>query len=256
MQEKVTGQELLSTDIQRDSSEQAEAITRAQENPTEQDRPTLHSETGSQPEHSDPPALQGEDEKQKNLTFEEKDFICKQVALFKSYKEVAELFLLEFPDAGFTLEQILKRIKYYACDNRTRKWRHRVVAYRDQLNHNLANRIRLANKYERLRHLEAMFHEAMQPRIKRLFWYPVRRRNADKVIYRALKVKERDIATAAKILRQIASELDYDCLKLIDDPYMVQRRYEDPKTFREDFEAYEKSDPEASRDLDKTFGLI
>jgi hypothetical protein len=193
---------------------------------------------------------------QRQLTFEQKDFICKHVAAFKTYREVAELFLAEFPDSGFTFDQVLKRIKYYACDNRTRKWRFRIIAYRDQLNHNLANRFRLGNKYERLRHLEAMFHEALQPRLKRLFWYPARRRKDDKITYRRFKVYEKDFAAAAKILALIVKELDADSLEALDDPYMVHRRYEHPREFAAEVEAFEQQDPDASRDLDKTFGTI
>ena len=192
----------------------------------------------------------------RQLTFDQKDFICKHIAAFKFYKEVAQLFLAEFPDSGFTFEQVLKRIKYYVCDNRTRKWRFRIVAYRSQLNHNLANRFRLGNKYERLRHLEAMFHEALQPRLKRLFWYPVRRRKDDKFTYRAVKIEERDLATAAKILSLIVKELAPESLEALDDPYMVQRMHQHPAQFAQELQAFEEQDPDASRDLDKTFGLV
>jgi len=270
MQEITAEQEQLNHHPQPNSICEDEPILHEQQNETEQDVLSLDQERNLTEEaEPSPQAQQGQTEtaqitgsakqnaaERKELTFEQKDFICKQLAAFKSYKEVAGLFIVQFSDSGFTFEQVLKRIKYYACDNRTRKWRFRIQAYRSQLNHNLANRFRLANKYERLRQLEAMFLEAMQPRVKRLFWYPARRRNDDKIIYHAVKVKERDLATAAKILRQIAGELDYDCLKPLQDPYMIERRYQDPKAFAKELGAFEKSDPEASRDLDKSFGLI
>ena len=192
----------------------------------------------------------------KELTFEQKDFICKHIAAFETYKDVAELFLAEFPDSGLTFDQVLKRIKYYTCDNRTRKWRFRILEYRKMLNHNLANRFRLGNKCERLRHLEAMFHEALEPRVKRLFWYPTRRRKDDKIIYRTVKIYEKDLASAAKILSLIVKELDPESLEAPEDPFMLQRSHEHPEQFRAELEKFQNQDPDASRDLDKTIGLI
>ncbi len=214
--------------VQQNAIEQTQGIPQSQQNPTEP----------------------------RELTFEQKDFICKHIAAFKTYKEVAELFIAEFPDSGFTFDQVLKRIKYYACDNRTRKWRFRTLAYRDMLNHNLANRFRLGNKYERLRHLEAMFREALQPRLNRLFWYPTRRRKDDKLTYRTIKVYGKDLASAAKILSLIIKELDPESLQANADPFMVRRQYEHPEEFAAELDAFENQDPDASRDLDKTFGLI
>lgn len=201
--------------------------------------------------------FQQQDE-QMRLSFEQKDFICKHIAAFKPHKQVADLFLQEFPSCGLTHDQVLTRIKYYSCDNRTRKWRFRIVAYRNQLNHNLLNRFRLANPYERLRHLEAMFHHALQPRIKRLFWYPARRPTDDKITYRTVRIKEPDLPSAARILSLIAKELrlDPDALLPLDDPYMLDRSHRDPQAFGEEFRAFQEQDPDASRDLDKTFGLI
>jgi hypothetical protein len=193
---------------------------------------------------------------QYQLTFEQKDFMCKHIAAFKTYKEVAALLLEEFPDCPLTFEQVLKRIKYYACDNRTRKWRFRIIAYRNQLNHNLANRFRLGNKYVRLQHLETMFHEALQPRLKRIFWYPLRRSKDDKIIYKRVNVCSKDFGAAAKILSLISKELDKDSLEAIEDPFMVERSQRDSVAFDQEYQAFERSHPDASRDLDKTFGLI
>ncbi len=193
---------------------------------------------------------------QSQLTFEQKDFICKHIAAFKTYKEVAALLLEEFPDCPLTFEQVLKRIKYYACNNRTRKWRFRILAYRDQLNHNLANRFRLGNKYVRLQYLEAMLHEALQPRLKRVFWYPVRRSKDDKIIYKKVNICTKDFTAAAKILSLIAKELDKRSLEAIEDPFMVERSQRDSVAFHEEYLAFERSHPDATRDLDKTFGLI
>jgi hypothetical protein len=192
------------------------------------------------------------------LTFEQKDFICKHIAAFKSYKHVAELFLQEFPDSGLSFDQVLKRIKYYTCDNRTRKWRFRIFAYRNQLNCNLLNRFAIANPYQRLRHLEALFHQALQPRVRQVFWYPARRAKDDKLTYRAIKIRQPDFASAAKILSLIYKELQLDPVRLepVDDPYMVNRRYRDPQAFAHESEAFLSHDPDADRDLDKTFGAI
>jgi len=217
-------------------------VTAPQENPTATIAPL------PEPQHTSP--------ERRELTFEQKDFICKHIAAFKTYKEVAQLFLAEFPDSDFTFDQVLKRIKYYACDNRTRKWRFRILAYRKMLNHNLANRFRLGNKYERLRHLEAMFHKAFQPRLKRLFWHPTRRRKDDKLTYRAFKVYESDLSSATKILSLIVKELDPDSLEALEDPFMVQRCHKHTREFAAEIEAFEKQAPDASRDLDKTFALI
>lgn len=101
-----------------------------------------------------------------------------------------------------------------------------------------------------------MFHEALRPRPKGLFGYPTRRRKDDKLTYRVRKVYQPDFPPAAKVLSPIARELDLESLEALADPYMVKRSYANPEQFDAELEALSKQDPDASRDLDKTFGLI
>ncbi len=236
---------------QQNATETTQSTPQTEQTATTPQPPETAAKASQSP--SETPQSQSE---RRELTFEQKDFICKHIAAFKTYKEVASLFLEEFPDSCLTFEQVLKRIKYYACDNRTLKWRLRIHAYRDQLNHDLANRFPLANKYERLRRLEAMFHEALRPRLKRLFWYPLRRASDDKIIYRKVKVCEKDLAAAVRILSLFVKELDRESILPIYDPFMQKRSYAHAEEYDAELEAFRKQDPDATRDLDKTFAII
>jgi hypothetical protein len=44
------------------------------------------------------------------LKFKHKDFICKQLALFKPHRQVAEKLLQQFPEIPLSLEEALSRV--------------------------------------------------------------------------------------------------------------------------------------------------
>jgi len=88
------------------------------------------------------------------LKFKHKDFICKQLALFKTHRQIARQLLKEFPEIPLSLDEALTRVRYYSANNRTYKWRNRINEYRRMMDHDFANRFRLANKHQRMMELE------------------------------------------------------------------------------------------------------
>lgn len=181
------------------------------------------------------------------LQFKHKDFICKQLALFKPYRQVARELLKESPEIPLSLDEAAIRVKYYACDNRTFKWRNRINEYRRMMEHDFSNRFRLANKHQRMIELERIFADAMTPKLRRVVWFPVSKGPKGDVTYGHKEVYERDLTAALTVLTHIAKSIDDLSLSL----YAPPVRPENPISYEEKIEKLRQY----LKNLDITFGL-
>ena len=186
-------------------------------------------------------------QEQFRLRFKHKDFICKQLALFKPHRQVARALLKQFPRIPLSLDEAVTRVHYYAANNRTYKWRNRINEYRRMMEHDFGNRFRLANKHQRMMVLERILADAMTPRLRRVIWFPVSRTPRGEIIYGQKEVHERDLSTAIAALQNIARQIDDLCLSRYAPPIRLQA----PPPSHEIIETLRKH----LNDLDITFGL-
>ena len=152
------------------------------------------------------------------LLFKHKDFICKQLALFKTHPQVARALLKQFPEIPLSLQKAMTRVKYYACDNRTYKWRNRINEYRRMMERDFRNRFRLTNKHQRIMELERIFADAMTRKLRRIIWFPLSKTPKGEIVYGHKEVHERDLSTAITVLGIIARQIDDLCLSRYDFP--------------------------------------
>ncbi len=182
------------------------------------------------------------------LKFKHKDFICKQLALFKPHRQVAEELLLQFPEILLSLDELLSRVQYYStCRRRTERWYNRTRQYRRMLEYDAPNRFRLVNKHQRLMELERIFNEAMTPKLRRIVWFPVSKSPDGFVTYGQKEVYGPDLRAAIAALHAIPRELDEACFLYYKPPVPLHdRRKHDDET-----EFFKK----ALNKFDLTFGL-
>lgn len=182
------------------------------------------------------------------LKFKHKDFICKQIALFKPHRQVAESLLSQFPEIPLSADELVSRIQYYsACRRRTEGWFNRIRHYRLMLEHDVRNRYRLVNKHQRLMELERIFDEAMTPKLRRIVWFPVSKAADGSVTYGQKLVYGPDLRAAIAALRAIPYQVDEESLNSYRCPISVYgRRGPTPEE-----ELLEK----ALKKLDLSFGM-
>lgn len=185
--------------------------------------------------------------KKYRLLFKHKDFICKQLALFKTHRQVARELLKEFPEIVLSLDEAATRVKYYACDNKVFKWRNRIREYRRMMEFDFANRFRLANEHQRMMELERIFAAAMTPKLRRVIWFPVTRSPRGEITYGHKEVYSRDLSTAINVLQKIAEQIDEVSLSLYPPPVHLM----EDRSSKEIMDALRKE----LKNLDITFGL-
>jgi len=181
------------------------------------------------------------------LKFKHKDFICKQLALFKTHRQAAQELLKEFPEIPLSLDDAFIRVKYYACDNRNTKWRNRIHQYRCMLEHDFPHRYRFANKHQRIMELERILNDAMTPKLRRVIWFPVSKNRKGEITYGHKEVYERDFHTAITVLTTIPKELDDGSFS----PYTPPVRIRQPLSMEEIQARFKK----CLERLDMTFGF-
>jgi hypothetical protein len=182
------------------------------------------------------------------LKFKHKDFICKQLALFKPHRQIAEELLCQFPEILLSLDQLLSRVQYYStCRWRTERWFNRTRQYRRMLEYDAPNRFRLVNKHQRLMELERIFDEAMTPKLRRIVWFPVSKSPDGSITYGQKEVYGPDLSAAIAVLHAIPRELDEGCFLYYKPPVAVHQPRKD--------EDHEELFKKALRKLDLTFGL-
>jgi len=181
------------------------------------------------------------------LKFKHKDFICKQIALFKTHCQVAEELLKEFPELPLSLEQATSRVKHYACNKRTVKWLNRIIQYRQMMEYEFPNRYRLANKHQRMMELERIFADAMTPKLRRVIWFPVSKPPKGHITYGHKELHEPDLHTAINVLTTIPKELDDLCFSYYGPPVRITKSLTS--------EAIVKKLQRWLKKLDLTFGI-
>jgi len=142
------------------------------------------------------------------LKFKHKDFICKQLALFMTHRQVAEELLKNFPEIPLSLDEATSRVQYYSTHRRSPKWLNRIIQYRRMMEYEFPNRFRLANKHQRMMELERIFAQAMAPKLRRVLWFPVSKSPRGEITYGYKEVHEPDLHTAINVLTTIPQELD------------------------------------------------
>jgi len=159
------------------------------------------------------------------LKFKHKDFICKQLAIFKPHRQIAEELLTEFSEIPLSLDQLVSRVQYYStCRRRTERWFNRTRHYRRMLEYDAPNRFRLVNKHQRLIELERIFDEAMTPKLRRIVWFPVSKSPDGSVTYGQKEVYGPDLRAAIAALRAIPREIDEASFLYYKPPVSVQGR--------------------------------
>ncbi|MDP2896505.1 MAG: hypothetical protein Q8Q12_08080 [bacterium] len=182
------------------------------------------------------------------LKFKHKDFICKQLALFKPHRQVAEELLSQFPEIPLSLDQLVSRVQYYStCRRRTERWFNRTRHYRRMLEYDAPNRFRLVNKHQRLMELERIFDEAMTPKLRRIVWFPVSKATDGSVTYGQKEVYGPDLRAAIAALHAVPHEIDEASFLYYKPPGSLQ----DSRIRDYEGEFLKK----ALRKLDLTFGL-
>jgi len=188
------------------------------------------------------------EDKKYRLKFKHKDFICKQLALFKPHRQVAEELLSQFPEILLSLDQLVSRVQYYStCRRRTERWYNRTRQYRRMLEYDAPNRFRLVNKHQRLMELERIFNEAMTPKLRRIVWFPVSKSPDGSVTYGQKEVYGPDLRAAIAALHAIPRELDEGCFL----HYIPPVPLHDRRKHGDETEFFKK----ALKKLDLTFGL-
>jgi hypothetical protein len=182
------------------------------------------------------------------LKFKHKDFICKQLALFKPHRQIAEELFAEFPEIPLSLDHLVSRVQYYStCRRRTERWYNRTRQYRRMLEYDAPNRFRLVNKHQRLIELERIFNEAMTPKLRRIVWFPVSKSPDGSITYGQKEVYGPDLSAAIAVLHAIPRELDEASSLYYKPPVPVLQPRKD--------EDHEESFKKALKKLDLTFGL-
>jgi len=164
-------------------------------------------------------------DKKFTLRFKHKDFICKQLALFKTHRQVAEELLKQFPELPLSLDEAISRVHYYATYRRSPKWLNRIIQYRRMMEYEFPNRFRLANKHQRMMELERIFAQAMAPKLRRVVWFPVSKSPRGEITYGHKEVHEPDLHTAINILTTIPKELDDLTFSMYPPPVPVTKSF-------------------------------
>ncbi len=141
------------------------------------------------------------------LTDEQKDFICRRLAQFIPHRKIAEALRAEWPELEISNAELIMRIKYYSSGKKAAKWQARIRIYRNLLNTDLQQRFALTNRFKRLRLLEKIVEQAMQPHLTNVHWYPDERDEQGRVTYRHEKVYRCDTASAIKAVSLIVQEI-------------------------------------------------
>jgi hypothetical protein len=186
-------------------------------------------------------------DKKYRLRFSHKDFICKQLALFKPHRDVALELLKKYPGIPLSVDELVTRVEYYASTKRTHKWRNRIIQYRRMMEYEFPNRFRLANKHQRMMELERIFSDAMTPKLRRVIWFPVSKTPKGEIIYNHKEVYEPDLSAAINVLTTIPRELDDLSFSHYPPPAPIRKSLSPEQVF----DALGKY----LKDLDLTFGI-
>jgi hypothetical protein len=182
------------------------------------------------------------------LKFKHKDFICKQLALFKSHRQAAEELLQQFPEIPLSLDEVVSRVQYYSSSRRrTESWVNRIRQYRSMLECDFPNRYRLVNKHQRMLELERIFNEAMTPKLRRIVWFPLSKAPDGSITYGQKEVYGPDLRAAIAVLHTIPRELDELCYSMYSPPVRIK----EPLSTEQIHEGFKK----ALKKLDFHFGL-
>ena len=187
------------------------------------------------------------DHKKYHLNFKQKDFICKQLALFKTHRQVAQELLKQFPQIPLSLDEAISRVHYYSACRRSLKWLNRIIQYRRMMEYEFPNRFRLANKHQRMMELERIFADAMTPKLRRVVWFPVSRSPKGEITYGHKELHEPDLHTAIHVLTIIPKELDDLTFSMYPQPVRITRSLS-TEEFHERLERWLKK-------LDLNFGI-
>ncbi len=141
------------------------------------------------------------------LNDKQKNLICKLLAQFIPHRKIAAVLREKWPELEVPKKDIIDRIKYYSSSKTAAKWQERIRMYRNMLNCDLQNRFALTNRFKRLRLLEKIVEQAMQPHLTSVHWYPDERDEQGKVIYHHEKVYRCDTASAIKAVSLIVQEI-------------------------------------------------
>ena len=142
------------------------------------------------------------------LTDEQADFICRKIAAFCHYRGIACMFLSEFPDSQFTGEQIFNKIRYMASAAKKDKWRKKIEEYRSEIESEPLTRFAVGNRFERMKTYQRLLDDALEPRIRRILWYPAVREPSGTIRYEKEEIIEPNYNAAFRALYLAAREIE------------------------------------------------
>ncbi len=142
------------------------------------------------------------------LTDEQADFICRKIAAFCHYRGIACMFLTEFPDTPLTGQQIFNKVRYMAAAAKNDKWRKKIEEYRTEIESEPLTRFAVGNRFERMKTYQRLLDDALEPRIRRILWYPAVREPSGITHYEKEEIIEPNYNAAYRALLLATREIE------------------------------------------------